>query len=316
MGTTIYRLGKSLTPARKTYMWRALTIASLALVIIGSVYAWQEMPDTEVAILPRYLLFAMVIYVFTYVLHLFGWHVLASRHLGPLKFRENMEAVATSDLVKYLPTVAWYIGSRIHYYDQRKIARRSVVAASLLEMAAILFSGSFIYLLLRISNYSLTLEIAILLSVIVFALLWLWPVLREWADSKAASMLVVPPRKLIRPWLLALFWYGSSWLAGALFLATLLHTFVPVRMTDLPSLLSIWLVAGLTGYVISLTLGTIGIAREATLTFLLAQVWPLPVAIAAAILVKVVLTVGQIGCALLILTGLRFISFSRQGYHE
>jgi hypothetical protein len=56
-------------------------------------------------------------------------------------------------------------------------------------------------------------------------------------------------------------------------------------------------------YVVTLTLGAIGILREITLTMLLAQHWPLAIGVAAAIGMKLLLTLGEIVCSLLMLSG-------------
>jgi hypothetical protein len=92
---------------------------------------------------------------------------------------------------------------------------------------------------------------------------------------------------------------------GVLTLWAGVAAFAPAGPSDLPDLANAWLLAGLASYAVSLTLGTIGIAREITLTVLLGQHWPLAVGIATAITVKVVLTIGELLCSLLLLGGLQ-----------
>ena len=102
-----------------------------------------------------------------------------------------------------------------------------------------------------------------------------------------------------------MFWYGATWPLGVAMLWAALHVFVPVEPAQLPTVFNIWLLMGLVSYLGTLTLGGIGIGREITLTLLLAQHWPLSVAVASAVVVKTVLTLGEIVCGALVLAWLR-----------
>ena len=112
---------------------------------------------------------------------------------------------------------------------------------------------------------------------------------------------------------ISIFFYALSWFVGAIFLMAILQIFISVSIDYYWTILNIWLIAGLTGTVISLTLGTIGVAREATLTFLLAQIWPFSIGVAAAVIVKLLLTIGQVSCALLILA---YLSLNKESKNE
>jgi hypothetical protein len=81
----------------------------------------------------------------------------------------------------------------------------------------------------------------------------------------------------------------------------IVRAFVPIHAADMLTIANMWLLAGLASYAVGLTLGAIGIAREITLTVLIAQHWPLAAGIAAAIVVKLLLTLGEIGCSLICL---------------
>lgn len=294
------------TPARRCLIWRAITISALLLIAISLVYTWHELPDGELEIAPVYLGIAAGIYILTYIMHLFGWHALATLTFGKLPLQDNIEAIATSDLVKYLPTVAWYIANRVHFYDQRQIPRKSVIAASFLEMIALLGSGATILFVIWINQtHSWLILLASLLGGMIVIKLSN-PKLKTWWNTHIILHQTTAPRQIFY-WVVAFFWYGMSWLVGALFLAAILRTFVPLTVTDYWPLLNMWLIAGLTGTIVSLSIGTIGVAREATLTFLLARYWPLSVGAATSVLVKIILTLGQISCALFILGGIHFV---------
>ncbi len=295
-----------LTPARQRYLWHGITIISFVLTIIGMAYAWRKMPEGEIVLSPIYLGVSVIIYAITYAIHLFGWHSLAIATLGRLPLRLNVEAVATSDLVKYLPTVAWYIANRVHFYEQQQIRRNSVVAASLLEMVIMLGAGTFMYLvlwLIRAQSWLLLLGTLIIIMVI---LILVYPRINQWWRTRISAYQIASLYQG-RYGIIALFWYSISWPIGGLFLVTVLHIFTPVSMADYWSIFYIWLGAALLGSFVSIGIGTLGIAREMSLTYLLAQYWPLPASIATAISVKIILTLGQVFLALVILGWLRLL---------
>ncbi len=302
----VKRIGQWLTPARRRLFWHTITIISLILVTVGIAYTWQELPRSDIDINPVYIVVAFIIYISAYITHLFGWHMLATLTFGKLPFSNNVEAIAASDLVKYLPTVAWYIANRVHYYDQKNVRRGSVVAASLLEMVMLLGSGAIIYLTLWLRRVNSLPLLLITLLILAISIKLGGSKLLHWWHTRITSYQTTADNKL-RYWIIAFFLYGISWFMGALILTATLRTFIFVSMLDYLPLLNIWLIAGLVGTIISITVGTLGFAREATLTVLLAQYWPLSASIATAVSIKIILTAGQVVSALIILGWLRLI---------
>jgi len=302
----IYKIRQWFTPERRRLFWRVITFGSLVLVIFGAIYALQEIPKAEIEVNPLFLGVAFAVYALSYVMHLFGWHSLATLTFGHLPFRDNVEAVAASDLVKYLPTVAWYIANRVHFYDQRQIKKGAVVAASLLEMVALLGTGIVLYFVFWLNKIDSWLVVLIVILILAVIPKFIGPKVMNWWHTRITSHQIVRGKQP-QHWINAIFWYGISWFAGGLILATTLRTFVPINVNDYIPLLNMWLLAGLFGTIVSLSVGTIGIAREATLTFMLAQYWPLPASIATAVSIKLILMFGQVVCALIILGLLRLI---------
>ncbi len=275
------------------WLWTLFQVLALALAVIGVVYAWREFPP-DVAVAPVFLGSALGLYALAFLMHLLGWHSLTRIFFGRLTFAENAQALAGSNLVKYLPTVVWYIANRSHFYHQRGVAQQRVVIASLSELALMVGSGAVLLAALWVGRTFAPFAGG-LLGLVGLGVL-IWALARHAGGSQQAPL---------GHWSLALLWYGGSWPVGVLIVWSLLRALVPVSFADLPTLAEFWLLAGLASYTMSLTLGTIGIMREITLTMLLAQYWPLPVALAAAIMVKLVLTLGEVGLSLLILGGLR-----------
>jgi hypothetical protein len=275
------------------WLWGAFQALALTLALAGSYYAWREFPR-DVQVEPAFFAVAAGLYVLAFVAHLLGWHALTGIFFGRMSLRDDAEALAGSNLVKYLPTIIWYIANRSHYYHQRGVEQQRVVIASLSELALMVGSGA----TLLVSLWAA--QVLTPLAAVPVAALGLGSL--AWALGRHAGG---QQHGRWWRWALALLWYGASWPLGALILAALMAALAPVTPADVGNLALVWLVAGLASYVVSLTLGAIGILREITLTVLLAQQWPLATVIAAAICVKLVLTLGEIVCSLLVLGGLR-----------
>jgi hypothetical protein len=273
------------------WLWLIFQLIALALAGVGAYYAWREFPR-DVQIEPVFFALAVGLYIPSFGMHLLGWHALSHIFFsdGDITLIEDVEAIAGSNLVKYLPTIVWYIANRSHFYHARGVAQRSVVVASLSELALMVGSGATLLVTLWAAR-SLSPLAAVPLCLTGFAAL-LWALARHAGGQGGARRWY---------WGVALAWYGGSWLMGALIMWSIMRAFVPIDISDLLSVVDIWLLAGLASYAVSLTLGAIGIAREITLTVLLAQHWPLAAGIAAAIVVKLLLTLGEIGCSLIIL---------------
>jgi hypothetical protein len=275
------------------WIWRFFTALSLLAVAIAVYYAFNEFPTEGLQFRPAFLILAGAIYLLTFAMHLLGWHNLSQLLLGPLPFRQNVEAVAASNLVKYLPTIAWYIANRAHYYGQLGIPQTKVVAASLYELGFMLGACASLLALSWLSGLSP------LLAAFVLALIGLL-VLLGMRTRTLAIRHWLQPRLIV-----AFLWYAATWPLAALFLWAVLAAFVPLTLAELTVVLQIWLTASLASYAVSLTLGMLGIAREITLTLLLTQIWSLPVALASAITVKLLLTLGEVVSSLIILGILR-----------
>lgn len=272
------------------WFWRAFTALSLVAVAVGIYYSAKEIPAEGLEVRPVFLLLALGIYLITFCMHLMGWHTLSGLLFGKMRLRDDVEAVAASNLVKYLPTIAWYIANRAHYYHQRGVPQATVVAASFYELGFMVSACAILLAISWLAGISIWIAAAALIAVALA--LGLIAARRPRTTEEH-----VPIGGLVRAFL----WYGATWPIAGFFLWAVLSAFIAVPITDIQSVMYIWLLTSLASYGVSLTLGVLSFAREITLTMLLTQFWPLPVAIATAITVKLLLTVGEVICSLILL---------------
>jgi len=308
---TLINLARSrAVPLIKRHFWRLFGGIALVLIVIGMFFLWRKSAIDTLEISPLYLGLAVLIYLVTFGLQLTAWHLIATQLFGPLPFRDNAQAVAGSAVMKYLPTVAWYIANRVSFYEQRHVPRRAVVDASLFELVAMVGCCTLFYIVWWLEHINIVLAGSLLAAIAVLLYLSIWHLNIHWrAWPPVWGRRYSSPRSGDVPiherpryyWLGALACYALSWPLGICFLWSIVHIFVPIPVSSIVDLVSIWLLSSLASYVASLTLGAFGIARELTLTALLAQFWPLPVALATALVVKTLLTIGEIGCSGVIL---------------
>lgn len=286
-------------------VWRLLTVVSLLVVASGIYYAWYEISAVKLDVEPGYIIAALVTYILTYAMHTIGWHTLTRQFFEPLPLRTNAKAVASSNLVKYLPTIGWYIANRVHFYSERKIPSKSVIAASFSELIIMILSGSLFYVVWWTGSISwgLLSIVLILTSCFILVMVYSNTPFSAWWERRVRGHVVVNygfDRKYFY-WFPVVLWYSMTWLVGVCFLWLVLRSFTNISISDWMILFQVWIVAGLASYIISISLGGFGFARELTLTVLLSYTWSLPIAVATAILVKLLLTLGEISCSAVVL---------------
>jgi hypothetical protein len=179
------------------------------------------------------------------------------------------------------------------------------VAAALAEIGMMIGSGSLLYAIYLLGRANLWLGgLATLAAALaLFSFVRDDGLLRRWSSGRLATYLPADRDRARHRygWLIPFAWYAGTWLLCACFLWAILHTFVPLQLSDLIVLCNVCFLACLIGYIVSSTFGALGIAREVTMSFLLAQVWPLPVAIATSITMRIMLNLGELSCSAVVL---------------
>lgn len=122
-----------------------------------------------------------------------------------------------------------------------------------------------------------------------------------------------PPTYPVALSLLAL--YVGVWLVAALALFATLRAVSPVSAEQLPAVAGAWGIAFLSGYVAPLLPAGLGV-REATASALLSGIVPLPIAVATAVLFRLLLTVAEALCLAPFLFGLRAMIPARNTAEE
>ncbi len=200
-----------------------------------------------------------------------------------------------SMITRYIPGNVWHILSRVALADQIGVAAGRVLSSATIEQVLTLLGA--------LALFGLTLPFwgiaagaqAWLLLLLPLGLALLHPRVMGAALIWAAAKFKRPElawHYSYRQVLVLLLAYVAANLCAGLALWTLLLGLTPVRSDQVALVIGASALAWAVGYLSFLTPSGLGV-REALLTTLLAQVYPLPVAIVGSLLFRLVLTIGE-----------------------
>jgi hypothetical protein len=236
-----------------------------------------------------------------------AWHLLMARAAGCSNWRTNVRLYCLSCLPKRIPSSVWYIASRVVLYRDHGIDSALTLTATALETVWLVLSGLSVYLLslpfwvapgkpvpfegrlIATAGVGLALALALPLWSP-----WLLRGVRWFLARLGIALSVQLGARDVLPLL------GLSilaWVGGGVVLYVLANAVTPVPLARLPALIGAWAVSGAVSLSAGLLVSGMGL-REVTLTVLLGSLVPLPVAVAIALLFRVLLMVGEFVWAL------------------
>jgi len=283
------------------FRWKKLRVAVpvvifvLCFSILGySLYKnWTALAAFQWRINYSQMAISFIFYTFDLTLAVVGWSLIVSKLTGFSNFRKNLKIYCYSNIASRLPGTVWYIISRAYLYEQQGIAKSVISIGSLLEMVLIISSGILTYFLFLpfLSPISVLRSPLPLIALLVVGLLLTRPatlgaILQRFARTKA------PHDLRYRDTLVWLGIYIVVWIVGGLVLYFAINVFYPLPLTQLPGVIGAWTLSGVAASLVFLSPSGLGI-RELTLSFLLSQYIPTPLAIVVALGMRVGLTVYE-----------------------
>lgn len=289
--------------------WRGKLLTAflllLSLVVVGSVLVanWSSLREYIWHVRLRWLVYALLLMALALFLSALTWHVLVARFTGYRHVGRNMKIWSYANLAKRIPSPIWYIGSRALLYEKRGLSKTTISLLSTLELILIILSATGTFLL-TLPFWAVPPDLGRRLGASWFVLLLL-----------PLCLVLVHPRILQAIWHRfgrhelperlrwrdSAFWlalYLLIWLIGSAILFSVVNMFNPLPLSQFIPIVGIWVVANTLSLVGTLTLTGIGV-REISLTVLLGQILPIPLALVIAIVVRLVWMGGELGGALL-----------------
>jgi hypothetical protein len=301
-------------PQRGTKGWWLRVVVSgvlfaLSLFFLGYVlYRGRDtLGQTLLNVDWRLLGLAFALYPLGFAPVIWSWHLLMARIGGCARLGINVRLYSLSCLPKRIPGSVWYIASRVVLYRDRGVDSALTLTATAMETMWLVLAGLSVYLLSLPLGAPMGEAVQLdrrLIGVagVCFALalaspLWAPLLLRGVRWLLARMSVSVSVELQARDVLLFLGMSVVAWVGGGVVLYVLANAVTPLSLAQLPALLGAWGAAGAISLSAGLLVGGMGL-REVTLTVLLANLMPLPVAVAVSLLFRVLLTVGEFVWAL------------------
>ena len=277
---------------------------TLSLIVIGLILFnnWDTITSIEWQIRPIWLLYIILFFTIDLLVATWVWHLLVVRLANYRNFRQSAKICWHANLARRIPTPVWYIAGRALMYEKVGVKKTTTSLLSTLELLFFFLSG-LATTLLTLPFWAIPTEITqntnpwlLLILLLPLSLLFIHPRLLEKVWRRVRPDIPLEPLR----WRDTITWLGYyilAWVFGAFVLFSLLNLLYPVPLSELITVIGMWSLAGSISLAGALTISVIGV-REISLALLLTLLVPAPIALIAAILIRVVWLLGEITSAL------------------
>lgn len=272
-------------------------LISLAVVVMVIFTNWTTISTYEWQVRPVWIGYGLFFLAIDLFLGALAWHLIVIRFTEHKSLRQNVKFWNFSNLARRIPGTIWYISSRAVLYEKHGVSKATTIVLSGLEMALILVSGIVIFIII-LPFWAIPDDLVDGLGNLWFILILLPP-----------CLLLVHPRVLDRLWRKLsplttiqklhwrdtigwLFLYLVIWAIGALTLFSAVNFVHPLPIQQLAPIIGMWALASTISLAGALTFTSFGV-REISLTLLLAQLIPAPIALIVAIIVRIFWLAGE-----------------------
>lgn len=277
----------------------AISVLSLAFLIVALYTQWDAFCNHLRAANGWLIALTLIGYPIGLLPVALAWHEIMAGLGACRDLRTNLHNYALSALPKRIPGAIWYVASRVVLYDACGTSPVLTVSATVLETLMLILTGLALFAIPVLANEvilgaSLGRVVAGLVLPILIVFLFAW---RPLAQRVLVLLKVSPdgfdlrpmgPVKMARVVVICI----AGWLGGGVLLFFMSRAFVAVPYHKLPTFVGIWGGAGAVSLVAGYLVQGLGL-REITLAVLLAGYMPFSVAVAVALLFRLLLSVGE-----------------------
>ena len=297
----VFRVIKTKARLLEILQW---TLVGLIFFFLGKMVwgDWTRVRDAAFAFKGGPLVWATVIFAFSYFIQIWAWYLITVKLGIAISFRETLVSWFTSQLGKYLPGKVWLLLGRFYFYESKGKSKRAISIALYFETvigtvaAGVLFLMAFV-LFDEIRPFYTGRRLGGLILPFALALIFLYPPVLQrtlnWVlhriRREPVSISISYPDIL---WIL--FISLAAWMAGGFAFYLFANS-----LFSIPSKYILLLTGSLA---ISCFLGLIALfapsglgVREGVLVYLLSAILPSSVAIILSILTRIWTTLIEIG---------------------
>ena len=290
-------------------------------IVLGVVAAWGWFLIKQIDTLQGYewqfAPFSFLIGIFFAALYFgglaFGWTLLLIYRVqkpAAIPIRKGMYIWLLSMVTRYVPGNIWHILSRVALAERLNASKADVLASSTIEQILVLL-GTLVLFVITLPKWTIIpndTEFGPIIPFILIALPLALLILHPRIFGHILTWMSVRFNQPVLAWeytyrglLLILSIYAVANAFAGLSLVVILSGLTTPSLQDVPLIIGSAALAWTIGYLSFLTPSGLGV-REGVLTALLAQIYPLPVAIVASLLFRVVSTLGELLAILMVWT--------------
>jgi len=268
----------------------AITLVSLAVVVRLVVNNLDTLLEARNNLRIWPLLLTIPIFALGELLASTVWAKIMNDLTTPLPMIRHQMIFVVTHAARRIPGTVWHVIGRVAWYERLGISKAVSVLANVLETVLMIWSGLILSALLlpfisQARQFALwQFLVGIVLSGLVLHPKVLYLILSRFGQGEQAKNLHY---SRVLGWLA---YYLFIWLIGGSVLYLLINTIYPLPLTILPVCVGAWAITGVAATIVLVLPSGLGLS-EATLGLLLSTQVPSSIAVTAAILMRVLLTI-------------------------
>ncbi len=287
----------SLIPTLKRSFWLVSSIGGLLFLGFGAYLAWQELTKHPWSIDYRYLIGSLPIYWIALMTVIVNWNWIMTSLGATVGFKRNMKLYCLTNISKQLPSIIWFVGSRLLMYEREGVPKSLTSTGVVLELVLLTFSNVIVCLLvlpalpaLQLAQRGLMLVLLVPLLLIMLRPAILIRLINSLLRRFGRNPLVIPLRSHdLVIWSML---YSVTWGLGGVFLYLLVLAISPVMTPHPLQIIGAWALSNLVNK-LRLIL-PIGIGwSEVSLAYLLSFFMPLPSAVIITVVSRIWLALNE-----------------------
>jgi len=282
----------------------------LAVLVIGNtIYRdWSEFRAFSWRLNPRPLAAAAVALIAAFGLNTLTWYLISRTFGSRVGFWKDLEIYSFSTVIRRLPGVIWQLAGRTYLYRQAQTTLAVPLWGTVWELFVQFSSGLLLTVLMLVLSPQLRAEFPGGMWVLLLLIPVGWFALRPY-DLVAVARRLAPKltgdpgltRRDVSVWIGL---YALSWVLGGAILYSLICAVSPQSWTLLPVCAGLVAASGILAILVMPIPGGLGI-REISLILLLQSYVHSPVAVAAGVMLRLWLLLGEALIALLVFLAVR-----------
>jgi len=277
-----------------------IVVGATFYFLIGRLVAdWNKVPWQDIHLNVPLLVIAFIVLLLGYI-PVFGltWKVLLAGLGAKLPAVKAIAIIAVSQLGKYVPGKVWFTLGRIYLAKRHGIPESKSAVSAFMEIGFALLTALMLFAvsLLFLPAGRAPAQAYLAFVLVPLCLLIIYPPLLRRIVNFILRRLRQPAIDIRLSFgriaaLVGL--YLSMWLAQGLGFFILINSFYRIPMAELPVVVGGYALAWILGFLVLISPAGLGV-REGIMTFALRLIMPEPVAIIAALLGRVWITVAEV----------------------